>query len=130
MADVAHKRLRDAAHLRQQAVAMVSEFSEGQFDPTPLVAFRSPESMLVVGTEGEPERVPAGALPDFDQYVCKPCPAGCPESVKAVRHDEIAIVLEDDDRRKHVLTYHRFGILRHDAIVNVSTSLRPGIEAD
>jgi hypothetical protein len=130
MPQVAHKRLADAAHVRDKVVAQICKLGEGQLDGTPFIAVRPPESMLMVGTKGKPKGVLAGAFPDFGQYVREPRPAGCPESVKAVRHDEIAIVLKDNDRREAVATHHCFGILPYDAIVNVSTSLRPGIKAD
>lgn len=128
--NISHERLADTAHFGQQAVAEIAELCQRHSDRVPFVRVCPPESMLVIGREREFEGVSAGALPNLGVKMCQPCPARRSKAVEAIGHDEITVVLEDDDRRKAVATLHRLGILRHGGIVNVGTGLRACVEAD
>jgi hypothetical protein len=48
----------------------------------------------------------------------------------SIGHDELTVLLEHDHGREAVAPEHRFGILRHGAIVDVGTRLRSGVEPD
>src|SRR5207244_9979557 len=117
--DVANILHGDATHLRQQAVALVPEFNEGNLDTTPLIAVGPAKPVPLITAKREAESIPAGTFSNLGEDVLEVCPTGCSESVKSVRHDEFAIVLEHDDRRELVTTSHRLGVLRHGCIADV-----------
>ena len=86
--------------------------------------------MFMIGTESEPERVLAGASPDFGEDVLESCAAGSLNPVESIGQDELAIALEYDHGRETVPALHRLRVFHHRGVVNVGTGLRSGIEAD